>query len=171
MKSASRSAKSLIKWLLLKAGYELLRKDRFGLDTLTDIKTLYGSRAFRIVFDVGAHEGETMMEFRQQFPNADIYCFEPYKKAFEILKIKSEENMHIKIYNYALGEYDGWATLFCNSRSHWNSLLKTSKDIEKFVPKALVTPIGTENVKVCKFDTFCEDNNIENIDLLKLDVQ
>lgn len=171
MKSAGRAAKSLIKGLLLKAGYELLRKDRFGSDALTDIKTLYGSKPFRIVFDVGAHEGETMVEFRQQFPNADIYCFEPYEKAFEILEIRSEKDMRIKIYNYALGEYDGWATLFCNSRSHWNSLLKNSKDIEKLVPKALVTPVGTETIKVCKLDTFCEDNNIENIDLLKMDVQ
>jgi FkbM family methyltransferase len=168
---AIRACKQVVQWLLSKVGYQLIRQDQFGFDAIADIKTLCCEKDAKVIFDVGANEGQTMATFRRQFPNASIYCFEPYKQAFEILQSNAGNNPRINLYNVALGEDDRTATLFCNRSSQTNSLLKNSKDIERFAPKEWIDPIGVVDVQVCKLDTFCKNNEIKTIDLLKIDSQ
>lgn len=168
---ATSLGKEGIRWLISHYGYDLARKGQFCIDAFADVKAFYGPKPFRVVFDVGAHVGQTMAQFRQQFPLAEIYCFEPYKIAFETLEANAGHDPRIKVYDCALGEEDGWALLFLHQHGQWNSLLQDSKEMHQFVPREAMRPTGTEQVEVCKLDTFCRKNNIEQIDLLKVDAQ
>ena len=165
------TGKRLIQWTLSKYEYDLVRKGQLGRDAFADIQTIYGKKRFNLVFDVGAHEGETLSEFRRLFRDAEIHCFEPTKDAFEVLRLTAGNDARVKLHHCALGEADGWATLFCHRRSHWNSLLENSSMIENFARKDLVDTTGTEQVELFALDSFCTKNNVSTIDLLKIDSQ
>ena len=49
-------------------------------------KYLMADSAQQIIFDVGAHHGETEKLFLESFSNSSIYCFEPFEASFLILK-------------------------------------------------------------------------------------
>jgi FkbM family methyltransferase len=168
---AIRSGKRLVQWSLAKMGYSLIRNDQFGLEALNDITHLCDRGSIKVILDIGANEGQSMLAFRRHFPDADIFCFEPNKQTFEILKAHSENNPRIKLYNYAIGSENTIATLFCNQDSQTNSLLKNSTEIEKFALAEQVRPIGTMDVQVQSLDTFCASNCLTTIDLLKIDSQ
>ena len=58
-----------------------------------------------IIFDIGAHDGRSILRFKKKFPDAEIFSFEPTKNLYDkIIKLSSEK---IKIFNYALSNIDG----------------------------------------------------------------
>lgn len=57
----------------------------------------------RTVIDVGAHTGESTLEFYKLFPDADIYAFEPLHE----LNANFKDMPTFKSFNLALGERQG----------------------------------------------------------------
>ena len=56
-------------------------------------------------FDVGAHKGETIKMFNDNFKVKEFYCFEPSPINFNHLKKKNFKNENIvKIFNFGFGE-------------------------------------------------------------------
>ena len=74
------------------------RKILFALNNLLVNKNI-------IIFDVGAHNGESILLFKKKFKIAKVYTFEPLKNNFLRLK-KNTKTMHDKIeyFNFALGD-------------------------------------------------------------------
>tara|TARA_A100001015_G_scaffold164747_1_gene183180 strand:+ start:2344 stop:3165 length:822 start_codon:yes stop_codon:yes gene_type:complete len=54
-----------------------------------------------VIFDVGAHHGESVKVFRRFFQNT-IYCFEPNKRAFKKLETNTKKFENIKIFNFGI---------------------------------------------------------------------
>ena len=57
-----------------------------------------------IIFDVGAHKGESIVNFLKQNNDSLIYSFEPNIHTYKIVKKKFYQNNKIKIYNYAISK-------------------------------------------------------------------
>ena len=58
-----------------------------------------------IIFDIGAHKGETIDIFLKNFHLKKIYSFEPNKLLFKLLEKKySKKKSIIEIYNLGIGE-------------------------------------------------------------------
>jgi FkbM family methyltransferase len=55
-----------------------------------------------VVIDIGGNKGESIKNFLKYNKNLKIYCFEPKKKSFEIIK-KKFNNKNIKIFNCGIG--------------------------------------------------------------------
>jgi FkbM family methyltransferase len=108
---------------------------------------------------VGANVGQTALKFRIAFPKAKIYCFEPVKKTFEILKRKMNSYNTISCYQIAFGSSKGQETIYLTDQSNTSSLLKPDKKV------------GSEVVNICTVDGFALDNQIKRIDLLKIDTE
>lgn len=122
-----------------------------------------------IIFDVGAHKGESAKFFTRVFPNSFIHSFEPNPTNSEqIEKIKLPK---VIVHSKALSDFDGTAQFNVQNISHLSSLHKVNKNGKSslgYASKEIHTCI---NVDVCRGDTFIKSNAIRYIDLLKVDVQ
>lgn len=135
-----------------------------GISYPYDIKRFYKNYQFDIIFDVGANIGQTSLFLNKHFPQAEIFAFEPVYKTFNELCKNTKKINTIKPLNYALGSQEEELLISIRENSELNTLVRDSSKnpaLEKTV----------ETVKVTTIDTFCHQQNIEKIDLLKMDVQ
>jgi len=122
-----------------------------------------------IVFDVGAHVGELSSLFsRFCGQQGQVHAFEPSSASFErlkaICKFPNRENITP---NYlALADKEGMVKLNVYSDEHsvWNGLSDRPTHI-------FGSPVGTERIWATTIDTYCAQNGISQIDLLKIDVE
>jgi FkbM family methyltransferase len=132
-----------------------------------------------IIFDVGAHKGESVIFFKKLFESSIIYSFEPDPDTF--LELSKNILPNTFYYNFALSDKIGDAKFYRNNISHTNSLFKINKDSKDSIAinseikeeaNNFLNHINNEfNVKTITLDSFIEDKSIPNIDLLKIDVQ
>ncbi len=122
-----------------------------------------------IIFDVGAHKGESIVFFRKIFQNAQIYCFEPNPMSLKQIEIMNDSRN--KIFNAALSNYDGTSDFNIQDISHLSSLHKINKKSKSSIGYADKEKHEVITVDVMTGDKIIKDHNIKVIDLLKIDVQ
>jgi FkbM family methyltransferase len=132
-----------------------------------------------VIFDVGAHHGESVTYLKPLFPKASIYSFEPDPDSFDVLSASVIEG--VSYFNMALSDADGTASFYRNKISHTNSLLKVNLNSRDSIGIANATAENdtqyfesfNEEVKVAttRLDSFTKQHAIGQIDLLKIDVQ
>ena len=122
----------------------------------------------KVIFDVGSNVGDwTKMAFTS-FNDATIHTFEISNNSFIILQKNFFNKKQIILNNYGLSKMIGKVNFkdFGNSEK---SELNTIIDNSDFNDKKLKSKINT--CYVTTGDIYCEERNISNIDLLKIDVE
>jgi len=147
-------------------GYYLIKKKSFEKIYRNCDKTIKHliKRNNPIILDVGAHEGESILRFRNLYRKSIIHSFEPQKKKFMILK--KYENFVTKINNFALGNINGIKELYINELTSTTGFFKLSNNKVNTNKK-----ISKEIVQIRTLDEYINSNNIKCIDILKIDVQ
>lgn len=121
-----------------------------------------------IIFDVGAHRGESVKYFKEIWPNSKIYSFEPDPESFEILsQYKDLASMH----NLAMSNSSGMQVFYRQTISSLNSLSKVNKQSNDSIGYAKTALNDGVDVTVVTGFDFCEKNEINKIDFLKIDTQ
>jgi len=128
-----------------------------------------------IVFDIGANIGDYTLLFSTLVSNnGRVYSFEPTSHTCEKLRqrlIKSKSK-NVEVFNKAV--YSDNTQIEFNEFSEefaaWNSIGKPQmldpNNSDKIVPI-----VKTGKIEAITLDYFCESNNIQNIDFLKIDVE
>jgi len=133
-----------------------------------------------IVFDVGAHHGETIKLFNKKLKVKQIYSFEASPKNYQILKNKvSKYNLEkIKIFNYGIGEKISENFINQTLESSSSTINKLNMKSKYFEKKLKILNIKDKSsfqyqvpIKIIPLDHFIEKNKIEYIDLLKIDTE
>jgi FkbM family methyltransferase len=124
-----------------------------------------------MIFDVGAHHGETLLSCRDSFPKAMIHCFEPDPESQDILAKCAAGLANVKLHPVALGAAPGQAEFHRNSESMTNSLLPTSAASQASEYAGFTKTQEVIQVPVETLDSVCQRENIQWIDLLKTDCQ
>lgn len=119
-----------------------------------------------IVFDVGAHIGESAAEYAVALPSANIYCFEPNGAAFEQLNARFADEARVHCHNVALADASAVETLYVRRLSYNSSLAPSAA-----APRAEEEVVGEQQVQVATVDEFCEEHLIDHISLLKIDTE
>lgn len=116
-----------------------------------------------VIFDAGANVGKyTLMVNSVLSQQARIYCFEPSKRAFCLLKENLEGCQNVKLYNFGLGRQEKDAFLYSEKEdSESGSVFNRPGFAKKY----------KETIKLLRLDDFCRKNKIEHINLLKLDIE
>ena len=158
--------KKLIKLFLSKFGFKISKQHESHLqldNPFEAISKFYNQVvADKIVFDVGVNQGQTIKKILQFFPNSKIYGFEPSKICFEnALSNKFPSNVQIE--NAAIGNEKTILKFNEYSWSAMNSFLTRAFGQAKI--------IDTYDVNVDTLDSFCKENFIEKINLLKSDTE
>lgn len=163
--------RALAKKLLRRMGYDVVRSGQPGRDPVADVQRLFGARPPETIFDVGANEGQTAIEYAKAFPKSTIYSFEPFDAAFDKLQRAASSFGQIRPVRCALGDVVGSKTLFLNSASVTNSLLPNAPEGNRFQPIGMATPEGKATVVVSTVDAHCQQHQVRRIDILKTDTQ
>jgi FkbM family methyltransferase len=136
-----------------------------------------------IIFDIGACEGESSIQYSHLFPNSKIYAFEPLSSNIELIQKNFTKYgiLNASYFNKALSDVNGVATFHVSSgipanglETDWDfgnkssSLLEPEKHLEIFDFIHFDKKIEVETITL---KTFCQQHKIQGIDLIHMDVQ
>lgn len=165
-----KSIKKLIKKFLGRFGISPYVYFTYKYNKPFDVKRKIFKKDEILIFDVGAYDGRSAIEYLKEFPKSKIYSFEPTKTSFEKLKKNFGVHSSITIFNTAFSDFKGEASFHVNSSGLTNSLLKLSNTkINNEIYN--LKEETTEKVAVTTLDIFTAEMNIDNINILKIDVQ
>lgn len=148
-----------------------LKSESAGKNPFNFQKEFYEDKKIKpkIIFDVGANVGITVNYYLKIFPDAQIHAFEPTIELKQQL-IDTFKNKHNVIIRFeAISDKNDKAIFYKNKVNDTNSLLP-SATIGAISDEACRN-IGTYEVKTITIDTYCQENNINQIDILKMDIQ
>lgn len=161
--------KTLIRNQLEKWGIRInLKKNLWYLDSFELIKRI-SDNPEPVIFDVGACDGSSIIDFKKIFPKAEIYSFEPFPDTYTALASFSRNFEKVKSFQIALSNMDGKMDFYVNQSYATNSLLRP-KITSSFIDDHTI-PKDCIQVSTMKIDSFILENSIVQIDILKIDVQ
>ncbi len=138
-------------------------------DCLLCMRQMFNEEDVKIVFDIGAHEGNLTTAMNKEFTHALIYAFEPFPSSYEKLSDLANNSNNINSFPFALSSCTGSSDFFVNKFSETNSLLP-SKKVGSVIDD-LTSRVDKISIQTLTLNEFCVKHNIEYIDLMKLDTQ
>ena len=135
---------------------------------------------FDIVFDIGAHKGETINLFIKNFRVNKIYSFEASPINFKILKKKNIKHQRVQIIleNIAVGSKNGIAQLKQVQESSSSTLSHINLDSNYFKKKKKILNFFSNKeyfhnieVEIKTLNEYLDQNLIKFIDFLKIDTE
>ena len=164
MKSWGESLKRNLVYL----GYEIRR---ITTGAFHDQRMLLSGTRVRTIFDIGANTGKVTARYSKLFPEATIYSFEPFPESFQKLRRRFEGNSLVKPIQFAVSNKVGKKKFYVNQDSTTNSLLPTGDDAGCWVDPNDMKSVTTIDVPVTTIDNFCKQESIDEIQILKMDIQ
>lgn len=110
-----------------------------------------------IVFDIGGYEGNWTSDIFSMY-QCNIYVFEPVSSFYKAICKRFEFNDKIKVFNFGLSDKYGEIEISINADS--SSIFKKVGNTGYL-----------EIIKLKQFKGFIEENNINKIDLLKINIE
>lgn len=124
----------------------------------------------RMILDIGAHAGSHTILYKYINPDAEIYCFEPQKRMFDILCHNIEQNKFKKVhtYNCAAGHKNMMFTMSNASVDGENANRQIDYGTDnRYNLGGLQIGKGGEEIKIITIDSL----SLSNIDFMKIDVE
>jgi FkbM family methyltransferase len=150
-------------------GYmQSLKKTSFKEDAFEVQYNLLSGNA-DCIFDIGANRGDTAKKYASLFNKAKIYAFEPFPDTYSKLLTNTKEIKQIIPNTLAIADFRGDAILYSNHNEDTNSLLPSIK--MGLSSDQQVRNKGSLTIPTDTIDNFCKENNIDQIAILKLDIQ
>ena len=126
-----------------------------------------------IIFDCGAKYGSSVERFKKLYPNSEIHCFEPVKTSIQKIQENFKNNNSIILNNCGVGdtnekkvfnEYEGRVGISSFREIKKDTAWAVDRLNEEKEPKKY-------EVNIITLDKYCSENNINQINILKIDVQ
>ncbi len=147
-------------------GFENLDYDFDSNGEAFVLQTLQAKAGIKTILDVGANQGDWSLIASRTFPQAAIHSFEIVSSTHRKLVENCQGCANVRPHNLGMSDQNGTTTVYF---SQSQSVLATcvpgfSQSFHQYEPKS-------EQAKVVTGDSFCAENGIESIDLLKMDVE
>jgi len=131
-----------------------------------------------VIFDVGSLHCLESIELSKVYKNAHIYAFEANPESYKVCVENTKDIDNITVINKAINDYDGKCVFNAidpeKTETPWfdgnrgaSSLFKSNgayNHIEKYIQKEIEVPC-------IQLETFCKENNINNVDVIWMDLQ
>lgn len=132
----------------------------------------------KVIFDVGACHALESVEFAKKYKNARIFTFEANPVSYDVCLENTKEYPSITVVNQAVNDFNGTCKFYPMDKDKtittWEDgnqgasslyLANGAYDhIEKYVQYEIEVPCT-------RLDTFCQQNNIEQVDVIWMDLQ
>jgi FkbM family methyltransferase len=158
--------KKLLSRVVERLGYRYFKiaYQPVGLDHAHDVARFVGSaRNVKVVFDVGANVGQTAEHYVRAFPCAQIYSIEPFAITYKSLVERVSRLSRVRTFRLAFADSNRAARIQLAPLSVQNSLRNELSNSCSSSRGELVT--------IRTLDSFCAEQNIRHIDLLKTDTE
>jgi FkbM family methyltransferase len=166
----SSSVKLAIQRLANRLGYQVRRLDD-GVDLCdpyAEQRRILGADV-RTVFEVGAFDGRDALRYTDLFPQARVFAFEPVPESFAMVAAKSVACPRITCFNVAVADRPGTAEFHLSNWIDASSLLKPKVTGSTF--DAYQASSRSITVSVDTLDAVCAREQVDRVDLLKMDAQ
>ena len=121
-----------------------------------------------VVFDIGANIGNWTKYALAVNENLKIHCFEPSKWTYKKL-IKNNFPSNVICNNFGLSSIKGEKVLYILEQGSAGNSLYQKFDIEN--EESYILQDKTELIKLDTLNNYCKENNIEQIDFMKIDAE
>ena len=109
-----------------------------------------------LVLDVGGYKGEWAKKIFTLY-KSNIIIFEPVKHHFNYINEKFKNNSKIQLQNVALGASTCLKKIYLNNNGSSTNIIHSSNNFE--------------TISVININDFIEDNNINKVDLMKINIE
>jgi FkbM family methyltransferase len=158
--------KKLVRRIVERLGYRYFKiaYQPVGLDYAYDVARFLGAaRKLKVVFDVGANEGQTARYYVRAFPCAQIYSFEPVAATYKSLVERVSKWPRVRTFQLAFADTNRTARIQLVAVSGLNSLRNELSNGGSSSSGDLIA--------IRTLDSFCAEQDINHIDLLKTDAE
>ena len=124
---------------------------------------------YTTIIDIGANKGQFSLAVRKNFPEANIFAFDPLSNAAETFKKVFINDKNTYFYNYAIGPNSGEELIHISKKDDSSSLLSIGKLQTELFPGT--EELKTSYIKISPLQDLIKKKNIVKPALLKLDVQ
>lgn len=126
-----------------------------------------GKKSHCIVMDIGANKGQYARKILAINSTATVYAFEPHPRTFQLLLANNPAKNIIPV-NAAVGSHKGEAPLYDYESQDGSQHASMHKHVIEHIHGS---PSVSHPVSMITLDDYCRDNNIDEIDLLKIDTE
>jgi FkbM family methyltransferase len=135
-------------------------------------RTLLSWCSVNSILDIGANIGDTTAAYRNVFPEAVIYGFEPFPVAFDQYRRRFEGDRLVRPFRLAAAREVGTTRLYVNQNNATNSCLRAAEEARYWSERSgdieLITSLQVSSTTV---DDFRRQNGVGEIQILKMDIQ
>ena len=125
-----------------------------------------------VVLDVGANEGLYSAEVVRQFPDSvRLYAFEPAHDTYEVLKQRLSTAKNVQCLNFGFSDREEAVTLYSWAGGSGMSSVYDRFFLNRTEPNGDHAFKKEEKISLRTIDSFCTENGINRVALLKLDVE
>jgi FkbM family methyltransferase len=133
------------------------------------LKKLIKSIDLKTVIDIGASYGDFMSLIQESKKSIQFYGFEPIYEVFNCLKERFKLEDNFKLYNLALGDFDGVVEFNENDYTYSSSILSIGEIHMNAFP--YTKKFKKSEVQIACLDSVFKHKNFERPILIKVDVQ
>ena len=159
-------------------GFKIIKKYIINTVDFDSITTLLIDTKEPVIFDIGAGKGQSIDRYKKLFPKCKIHSFEPIKHEVDKLSLKYQNDKLVILNNVAVGEKPGnldFNIAASSGHSSFKNLIPNTTWVKERSKEYNVDSknyiTGKINTKVITLDDYCNDENIQQIDILKIDTQ
>lgn len=153
-------------YLFALRGLGMLNSENGKISGETYLLKYLAKKNVRTIFDVGANVGQFANLILRNNPNADIYSFEPHPASFS--KLSQIKTPNFKCFNVGLGATNSKMILYDYKDNQGSEHAALNKEVITNVHNGEASEI---EVDIIMLDKFCAEHKIDQIDLLKIDVE
>ena len=132
-----------------------------------------------IIFDIGANRGQSVRFFKSLYPSSKIYAFEPSESSFEKLRsfVANTQYSGVFLFRVAFGNSQREGIFHESDLSETSSFVLPNQDSKYLKKKNLILLQKNENsynsipIQITTLDDFVSKNEINFIDIVKIDVE
>ena len=131
-----------------------------------------------IFFDIGAHKGKYTDLLFKEYNIKKAYLFEPQVKMYNFIKEKYKDNNFINVYNQGVSNKTENVLFYINKHNLTSSIKRLNPKNKYLNLKSKLFSTNLDgmiennlNIKNIKLNEFFLENNILNVDLIKIDTE
>ena len=142
---------------------------RAGAPASVEHRTVAFEHDFACVLDVGANRGQFALFAVRRFPDAKLYCFEPFPEARAVLERLLRGRRNVRVYELAASVSSAARELHISGLDHSSSLLDITDRLTGEFPGT--AEVNRVTVETARLDETLRSGELIRPTLLKLDVQ
>lgn len=123
-----------------------------------------------VAIDVGANVGDTCRRITQEFPHAIVHALEPVSDVFRTLEERTADMPGVKRYQIGVSDREG-TVKFNVTKNRWCSSILPPSELGKAYYGEWYEVERQEEARIVRLDDWAKQQGIDQIDILKIDVQ